>query len=210
MEHIWVIILLLSFAVSFDSYFFGFTYSLKSIKVKKTTYMVIGLVTSSSFLSGYLLGGIFSLLTPTITEYLGGIIFLFVGGYVIWQWVGEQREKIRMYYKDEPLSWNLKTLWLILKDPQMADVDHSGSINGKESFIVALALSLDSFGSGVGAAFTILPYLLTAFMVGLSSMFFLALGSLTGRYMVQFKWMQQLSFLPGLIFILLGIWNFTK
>ncbi|GEL76835.1 sporulation membrane protein YtaF [Tenuibacillus multivorans] len=209
MEQLWVI-LLLSFAVSFDSFFFGFTYSLRSIKVKLSTYMIIGLVTSISFLAGYLLGDVLSYLIPQITDYLGGFIFVFVGLYIIWQWVDEQREKLKKYYQTTQIKWNLKTFWLILKDPQLADLDHSGTISGKESFMVAFALSLDSFGSGVGSAFTALPHFLTASMVGLSAMIFLATGSLIGRILHSYKWMQQLSFLPGIIFIFLGIWNFTK
>ncbi|RPF55390.1 sporulation membrane protein YtaF [Aquisalibacillus elongatus] len=209
LDHL-VLVLLLSFAVSFDSYFFGFTYSLKSIKVKKTTFLTVGLVTSMSFLTGYLLGGFLSLVIPRITEYLGGFIFVFVGCYVIWQWITEQREKFHQYYPNQSFRWNIRTIWYILKNPQMADVDHSGTISGKEALIVALALSFDSFGSGVGSAFTVLPFLLTALMVGMSSMLFLALGGLTGQFMQRFRWMQQLSFLPGLIFIMLGIWNITK
>ncbi len=202
--------LLLSFAVSFDSYFFGFTYSLKSIKVKKTTYIIISLVTSGSFLTGYLLGDLLELMIPKMAEYLGGLVFVLIGCYIVWQWVDEQREKIRQYYQQETVRFNLKTLWLVLKKPQMADIDHSGTISGKESFIVALALSLDSFGSGVGSAFTMLPYFLTAGLIGVCSMIFLGLGSLTGRVLTKYKWMHQLSFLPGIIFIMLGIWNITK
>lgn len=205
-----VIILLLSLAVSFDSYFFGFTYSLKSIKVKKTTYLVIGLVTSVSFLIGYLLGDLLALFIPRLAEYLGGFVFVLIGCYVLWQWFDEQREKFRHYYQKEAVRFNIKTIWMILKNPQMADLDQSGTISGKESFVVALALSLDSFGGGVGAAFSILPYMLTAFLIGLCSMFFLGVGTLTGRVLTKYNWMHQLSFLPGLIFIMLGIWNITK
>ncbi len=67
---------------------------MKSITVKKTTYLIIGLVTSVSFLTGYLLGDILGILIPKVSEYLGGIIFLLIGCYVLWQWVDEQKEKI--------------------------------------------------------------------------------------------------------------------
>ncbi|WP_279401776.1 manganese efflux pump [Piscibacillus salipiscarius] len=120
-----------------------------------------------------------------------------------------RKKKFRKYYHDESIRFNFKTIWMILKDPQVADLDHSGTISGKESLFVALALSLDSFSSGVGAAFTILPYFITAVLIGFSSMF-LGLGTITGRILTKYHWMQQLSFLPGLIFIMLGIWNITK
>ncbi|WP_188206388.1 sporulation membrane protein YtaF [Alkalibacillus aidingensis] len=202
--------LLLSFAVSFDSFFFGLTYRIRSITVKKTTVLMIGVFTSVSFLLGGWAGEFVKFIMPFISHILGGLIFIAIGLWVIWQWIEDQKEKVRYYYPIENVTFNFKTIWEILKQPQIADRDRSGSITGMESVAVAIALSLDSFASGIGAAFIELPSLVVASVVGLSSMFFLLCGSGLGKWMHRFAWIHPLSFIPGLILISLGIWNFIR
>ncbi|MGM8215573.1 sporulation membrane protein YtaF [Bacillaceae bacterium W0354] len=211
MSQILIVMLLLSLAVSFDSYFFGLTYSLRSIKVNYTIYLLIGVMTALSFMTGHIIGQSIAFLIPSVTEVLGGIIFVLIGCYIIWQWIDEQRKKIKKYrFHHNTSTLNLRTIWNVLKKPDYADLDFSGTITGKESFFVAIALSLDSFGSGIGSAFTSLPIVFTGIMIGISSSFFLAFGFLTGHWLRSIKWMHQLSFLPGIILICLGFWNFMK
>jgi len=211
LEHWIVISLLLSFAVSFDSYAFGFTYSLRSIKVNYTIYLLVGIMTALSFIIGHLIGHSMALMIPQITDLLGSVVFIGIGCFILWQWVDEQRTKLMKYQHNYgKVRLNIRTIWNILNNPDFADFDQSGSISGKESFYVAIALSIDSFGTGVGSYFISIPVLITGLLIGISSIFFLAFGYLTGNSLRSFKWTNQLTFLPGIIFISLGIWNFMK
>lgn len=206
-----IVILLLSFAVSFDSYFFGLTYSLRSIHLSYTTYGIVIIMTMLSFITGNFIGQSISFFIPSVTDILGSIIFVMIGSYIVYQWVTEQKQKIKnykLYYRLK--SINLKTLFQILKSPQMADLDQSGHIIGKESMIVAVALSIDSFGIGIGSAFTDLPVILTGVMISFSSFFFLTFGYITGKWLQKCKWINSFTFLPGIILICLGIWNLMK
>ncbi|WP_162297869.1 sporulation membrane protein YtaF [Halalkalibacillus sediminis] len=210
MEELIIVLILLSFAVSFDSYFFGLTYSLRSIHVGGSTYGIIGLMTGLSFILGYSMGDLIETILPHVSRYIGSVIFVVIGCMILKQWLQEQKTKWKQYTLSKGQQWNLKMIWLILKQPHKADVDHSGSITGKESFFVATALSMDSLGSGIGVGFTELPFMVAASMIGISSMFFLALGNQTGKWIRSVSWVQPLSFLPGIIFIFIGIWNFIK
>ncbi|WP_411953630.1 sporulation membrane protein YtaF [Alkalibacillus sp. S2W] len=204
-----VLVILISFAVSFDSFFFGLTYQLRRIKLPVTSIVMIGFVTAISFLMGHILGqGVFVTI-PSLSEVLGGFIFVAIGTWVIWQWVREQKEKVASHTNSFQ-SFNWKTIWEIMKQPQIADRDQSGAITGLEAIMVAIALSLDSFASGIGSAFVSIPIILAAIMIGLFSVLFLLSGLICGRWFQKFDWIHALSFLPGLILISLGFWNFLR
>ena len=113
--------------------------------------------------------------------------------------------------KENQFSFQLRIFGFVihvLREPLKADMDDSGSITGREAFLLGIALSLDAFGAGVGAALLgYAPWLLSicvAFMSGL----FLLLGMKSGFRFSGIPWINRLSFLPGVILIILGIWRF--
>ncbi|RXZ81172.1 sporulation membrane protein YtaF [Paenibacillaceae bacterium] len=93
----------------------------------------------------------------------------------------------------------------ILRTPQAADVDRSGTISSSEALLLGAALSLDAFGAGLGAALIGYPPLLTAALIAVSSGVFLMLGLRTGFQFSASPRMRTLSVLPGLILIVMGI-----
>jgi putative Mn2+ efflux pump MntP len=102
----------------------------------------------------------------------------------------------------------LKTLGLviqILRKPQVADVDRSGSISSSEAVMLGVALSIDAFGAGLGAALLGLPALLTAAVIALSSAFFLISGTYVGLRFSAKRSRHALSVLPGILLIMMGI-----
>lgn len=68
--------------------------------------------------------------------------------------------------------WTIVDIWRVLKEPQEADLDRSGSIRGVEVFVVAIALSLDSLATGIGTTFTELPIYVLGLMVGIFQVYF--------------------------------------
>lgn len=93
----------------------------------------------------------------------------------------------------------------ILRTPQAADVDKSGIISASEAIMLGVALSLDAFGAGLGAAMIGIPALPTALTIALASAVFLVGGMRFGFRFSAWKGMQALSFLPGLLLIMMGI-----
>lgn len=93
----------------------------------------------------------------------------------------------------------------ILRSPSKADMDNSGSISVQEAMWLGIALSLDAFGAGLGAALLGFPTLWTALVIALFSGAFLSLGMKVGLRFAALRWMRRLSVLPALLLMFMGI-----
>ncbi|GFR38065.1 sporulation membrane protein YtaF [Insulibacter thermoxylanivorax] len=93
----------------------------------------------------------------------------------------------------------------ILRTPSSADRDRSGTISPGEAALLGTALSLDAFGAGIGAVFIGLSPWLTASVIAVFSSVFLRLGIDTGNLASHIAWLGRLTFLPGIILIVLGL-----
>ncbi|WP_342565374.1 manganese efflux pump [Paenibacillus sp. FSL R7-0345] len=93
----------------------------------------------------------------------------------------------------------------ILRTPSSADMDSSGSISSMEAMILGIALSLDAFGAGLGAALLGFSPVWTSLMIALFSGTFLLLGMKTGLKMSGSFWMKHAAALPALLLIAMGI-----
>lgn len=93
----------------------------------------------------------------------------------------------------------------ILRSPSKADMDNSGSISVQEAMWLGIALSLDAFGAGLGAALLGFPTLWTALVIALFSGAFLSLGMKVGLRFAALSWMRRLSVLPALLLMIMGI-----
>lgn len=108
----------------------------------------------------------------------------------------------------EILNIELKRFGLviqILRTPSIADVDKSGNISASEATLLGLALSLDAFGAGIGAALIGFVPLLTASVISISSGSFIALGLRFGLRYAEINWIKKLSVLPGCVLIIMGL-----
>lgn len=93
----------------------------------------------------------------------------------------------------------------ILRSPTHADMDDSGSISSWEAMWLGIALSLDAFGAGLGAAMLGFSPLLTAGVVALFSGVFLVLGMKTGFRVASKGGMRLISYVPAFLLIFMGI-----
>ena len=93
----------------------------------------------------------------------------------------------------------------ILRKPQAADMDRSGTISASEAILLGCALSLDAFGAGLGAALLGFSPLWTSLLIAVASGSFLLIGLRVGFRFATSNRMRALSLLPGLILVLMGI-----
>lgn len=93
----------------------------------------------------------------------------------------------------------------ILRTPSSADMDASGSISSMEAMLLGIALSLDAFGAGLGAALLGFSPVSTSLMIALFSGTFLLLGMRTGLKLSGRYWMKHAAVLPALLLITMGI-----
>ncbi|GER67021.1 putative membrane protein YtaF [Weizmannia acidilactici] len=202
---------LLAFAVSLDNFSTGFTYGLRKMKIPLKSLIIIALCSGTSLFISMLFGKtLLHLMRPETANRLGGAILILIGLWVIIQFFLSNDEK------EDPaekvvLNLEIHSLGVvihILKKPTSADFDRSGIITGIEAVMLGIALSLDAFGAGIGAAMMgYSPYLLSLLVAGMSFVL-VSSGIRLGKLFSHLQWIQKVSFIPGILLIFIGICKF--
>ncbi|WP_026690632.1 sporulation membrane protein YtaF [Alteribacter aurantiacus] len=205
-------LLLLAFAVSLDSFGVGLTYGLRKMKLPLRSLVFIALCSATSILIAMTIGtAIARVMSPGVAETIGGFILILIGAWALYQ-IYNPAKKDRKTKEEREYIFNfeIKKLGIVitvLRKPMVADLDNSGTITGREAFLLGLALSLDAFGAGLGAALIGFSPVLMAVSVASMCALCLTLGMRSGYVFADARWMKSLSFIPGLVLILLGIWK---
>ncbi|MFX3634048.1 MAG: sporulation membrane protein YtaF [Candidatus Pristimantibacillus sp.] len=224
-------LLVLAFAVSVDGFGVGVTYGLRRIRIPLVSVIIIaccsGLIIWLSMQVGTWITGY---LPPIVAKLIGACVLIGIGIWALLQIrrnrdherSGKITDRVDDENKQESVPGTiaeianpvlvviveLKRLGLviqILRTPQAADVDKSGTISASEAVMLGVALSLDAFGAGIGAAMIGLPALLTAILIAAASALFLLSGIGFGFRFSNWRGMQALSVLPGVLLIVMGI-----
>ncbi len=208
-------LIILAFAVSLDSFGVGITYGLRKIKIPILSIVIIGLASASMILLSMQLGVWISLvLSPIAAKWIGSILLIIIGIWAIAQVFQHQydKEENNSHQKESKgnniISIELKKLGLviqILKKPMKADMDRSGYISPMEAIFLGLALSLDAFGAGLGAALIGFEPIVTSLMIAGMSVLFILIGMRIGFLFSKIQWLQKFTIVPGIILILIGI-----
>jgi putative Mn2+ efflux pump MntP len=229
-----VSLLVLAFAVSLDGFGVGVTYGLRRIRIPLLSVLIIaccsGLIIYLSMQVG---GWLTGFLSEFVARLIGACVLILIGGWALFQLKrGRQNDVAGEAFEASSqgsveaaeggakthageiasaalvVMVELKRLGLviqILRTPQAADVDKSGTISASEAIMLGVALSLDAFGAGLGAAMIGLPSLITALTIAAASAIFLVGGIRFGFRFSAWKGMQTLSLLPGILLIMIGI-----
>ncbi|MBU9714180.1 sporulation membrane protein YtaF [Evansella tamaricis] len=205
-------LLLLAFAVSMDSFGVGLTYGLRKMKLPFLSLLFIACCSAISILLAMTIGELLlNYLSPELAESIGGIILIGIGLWAIYQiYRPAKNDRKTKKERETIVNLELKKLGIVIKvlrKPMVADLDNSGTITGREAFLLGFALSLDAFGAGIGAALIGFPAWLMAVSVGLMCAIFLSFGMKSGYLFSDVKWVKSFSFIPGLLLILIGVWN---
>ena len=209
-------LLLLTVAVSLDSFGLGVSYGLSRIHVPFSAIWIImicsGVIVFISMMAGNLLSSLF---TPEVAKIIGGLILIFIGLFNLINVVrskkkGTSMKKPSKPYQPEEKQWkiHLRKLGIIitiLKKLEEADLDHSGVISKNEAFLLGLALSLDALSVGLGAAMLGYPPILCALFVAFMSGLGITIGKKLGYILSQKRLLQKLLWLPPFILISIGL-----
>ncbi|MFD2628618.1 sporulation membrane protein YtaF [Oceanobacillus kapialis] len=191
-------LLLLVIAVSLDGFGVGVTYGMRKIHVPLIALCIIMVCSGGIVLLAMTIGtGITSLLSPDITRFIGGGILIAIGSLTFYN-------NVRSGKANEETSNVITT---VLTDPNKADLDKSGNISSPEAILLGAALALDAFGAGIGASMLGYPPLFTAVLVACMSGIFLFSGIKLGILLAKHKQMQQMSLLPSVLLITIGVCN---
>ncbi|NBI28305.1 sporulation membrane protein YtaF [Chengkuizengella marina] len=208
--------LILALAVSLDGFGVGIMYGLRKIKIPLISIIIIaicsGVIIFISMQMGVLL---LKFLPPFLAKIIGSMILVSIGIWAIIQMKiqrknDNEREPVTVVSDEKKtiVHIELKRIGLvieILKKPVKADVDRSGVISASEAAFLGIALSLDAFGAGIGAALIGFSPLLTSIVIAFSSGCFILLGLRTGYIFSETRWIRRLTVLPGIILIVMGL-----
>jgi putative sporulation protein YtaF len=205
---------LLACALSFDSFVAGMTYGMRKVKIPVVSVSVIaGFSGGLMFLSLHAGHWIAHGFSPFWSQLAGALILMGLG---IWTLINKgQREEEPVANQESEsgktlLSFEIRMLGLviqILKTPMAADVDRSGVISPMEAVWLGLALSLDAFGAGLGAAMMGYPPFPLALAIAATSALFLLAGIRTGWKVSGKRLPALMEYLPGLLMIAIGLFR---
>lgn len=214
-------LLMLAIAVSIDGFGVGITYGMRRIKIPVHSVVIITACSAFVILVAMYIGGWLAyFLAPSVTHYIGGTILIGIGLWAMYNIRRQQNSNAEAEEEPTPvadganpqsvLAIEIKSLGLviqILKRPTKADIDHSGTISGVEAMFLGLALSLDAFGAGIGAALMGYTPWLTALLIGVASCVFILSGLKLGFVYANARWMKRMTYMPGILLILCGLFK---
>jgi putative sporulation protein YtaF len=212
-------LLALAFAVSLDGFGVGIMYGMRRIKIPVRSVIIITSCSAFVILVAMYIGKWLGyLLTPTATHYVGGAILVGIGLWAMYNARSQgaeeeegsagQNQAIRELRS--LVAFEIKALGLvvqILKRPTEADLDRSGTISGVEAMFLGVALSVDAFGAGIGAALIGYEPWVTAFVIGSVSCLFILSGLKLGFTYSEAGWLKRMTYLPGILLILCGFFK---
>ncbi len=205
-------ILLLAISSNGDNVAVGVAYGLGRIEVPLTSNFLIAVVTGiCTFASMWLGHGIGSMMSPRLANSTGGAIIAAIGGWVIFQSIRSNGKRSVEASEQAPLqgrrSGMFRRLMRVLENPVGADSNFSRQIEPKESWLLAIALSLNNAVNGIAAGMVGMnPILLTA-AVMLFSVLMLSAGLAAGSQLSR-RWLGGFSgVLSGLMLMLLGLYE---
>ncbi len=209
-------VLILAVSLSLDAMGVGMVYGLRRISIPLPSKLVICLLSILYSGSALIVGKSISCILPPAASKLTGILIL--GAMGIWLIIQALFKKdctgrsISRSISPEKtlLKIGIKSLGItiqIIKNPAEGDIDNSGTIDMKESFLLGLALSVDAIGVGIGSALSGFDSMLIPFTVGFSQMVFIYIGTLLGKKFSLNSRINKrvLELLPGILLILLAL-----
>ena len=205
----WLAVAFFAMAVSVDGFLAGLAYGLRGMRLPVVCLAIISLasvgIMSVALTAGTVLG---VWLGAGRAELLGALILLIMGLWIILEaWLkvaaGECQEK-------PLLRWRIASLGLVIqvmRQPTRADLDLSGGLSWGEAVLLGLALALDAFGVGLGAAMTGLTTWALPAAVGVANLAFIPAGTWIGYRYSLGGLKEKGAFLPGLLLIFLAFWQ---
>lgn len=206
----WLQLIILSVALSIDGFGAGVSLGMRGMKIPFKSIVVISSCSAVSLGVAMLIGDFISqYVSQGAAAKTGGIILILLGIWFIFQYFKKEKDTVEIQSKEKMIfNYEIKSIGVvisILQKPTDVDFDKSGSVNGVEALVLGIALSLDAFGAGIGAAMIGISPLILALSIGFMSSIFIWSGLESGKLLSKSKLVRNLSFLPGVLLIIIGL-----
>ncbi len=204
--------LLLVSSLCIDSFVASIAYGTSKIRIPPLCIIIINLVCTLTLACSLFIGSIFKNLLPgNLPVLLGFFLLMLLGIYRLFEYIFKAYI-FKCSRSDRPLTFKLFDFQFVLQvyaDEIKADFDNSKCLNVKESFYLALALSLDSLTVGIGSSLCSINYVQVIILCFIIGIILVSIGVFLGRRFAQ-KIHFELSWLSGVLLILLAILRILK
>jgi len=200
--------LIFAIVVSIDNFTVGIAYGVKKIRISPSSNILIGLISSLGTLLSMILGlAIINLISAKTANLLGCIILLTLGIYFI---IDFFKKKFNIQSFKLQLKPDLSVCTVLLNYPEFADVDKSGTLELKESIMLAFALALNNFGLGIGVGITGINIIQVTIFTFITSILSILIGYTIGQKYLSKLLGDYASLFSGCLIIFLSIYEIFK
>jgi putative sporulation protein YtaF len=204
-------LLILALALSVDAFGIGLTLGVRGIRISNGAKVIISCQAISITFLALVLGDILRKLLPyVLSKYLGTLLLIFLGVWIIFQSKKKQKPRTKKLSSSANLCIFIKNLGItiqIIRTPQTCDLDKSETIDTLEALYLGFALSIDAFGAVTGAGIIGGFTRLLPFTVALLQILLLALGMHTGKLIKSLYCIDESlwTFASGILLIAIGL-----
>lgn len=194
----WVSLLVFVISANVDNFTVGIAYGIRKIQFGCLSNLIIaGVTAAGTFLSMTIGTGIERVLPGAVANAAGSLMLVGIGLWILGSWFreGERRRKRE------------NRLGRVMRDPESADRDHSGIITARESLPLALALTVNNFGLGVGASITGLAPAAATAGAFVCSLLAIAAGSRLGAGRLAGRTGRYATMISGLLILGMGVYE---
>ena len=199
--------ILIAIAANLDNLGVGIAYGVLNIKISRVTNFIIAVI---SFIATWLsakVGEAISLyISPQMAVSIGAILLCGVGIWVISQPI------ITAHKMSQPIIdlqiFNTRIYMgpaEILRYPERIDLDNSRDIGYWEAVLLGIALSINALAGGLYAGTAGISSLLQASLVGIISLFTIAIGCYFGKKYAAEQLGKYATIVSGTLLIVIGV-----
>jgi putative sporulation protein YtaF len=194
-----------SLSANIDNFTVAMSYGINKIKIGLLSNLLIALISSLGTLISMSLGLIIiKIISASVANLFGCVILILIGiSFII--------DFFKKRFKIQSLNFETKNDFSIYKAildyPEIVDINKSGTLEVKESFTLALALTLNNFGLGIGVSITGINIFLTTSLTFIFSLLSIFIGYFIGKKYLSKLFGNYATLFSGILIIMLGIYE---
>ncbi len=196
-----ITVIFIGIIANIDNLVIGFSYGLKKTQIPFSSNFMIAVMSMICSLAALMVGHFVSrFLTAGLTNAIGGILLILIGGLIMWSTFYERKQRI---------SGKQPDLVKIVYEPKKADLDLNNRISLKESIFLGFALALNSISTSFSVGLSDPSFAAYIVSIGLFSLISIWIGTRLGSRVKAI--LKNLEFyapiLSGGLLIMVGIYE---
>ncbi len=214
---------IISVSSNIDGFAVAVAYGIKKVRISLPANLLIAIISSLGTFLSMSLGEVISRFLPqSVANALGSGVLITIGLWGIWETIREERKdrRSKTYYsqsshvlRDEsqhqrPFDHGDFSYTSYIENPEKADIDKSGVIDARESIVLALSLTINNVGGGIGAGISGLSVSFVTALTFILSLLAVVVGYYLGKNFSTKLPKTLAGLLSAILIILIGIYEY--